>query len=152
MDGATWTTTTVTTTSVDPVTALLLSGPMTVLFLVIGVLMLVSEWKLYAMAGKPGWAAIVPIYNVIVMLQIVSRPVWWILLLFVPFVNIVVGIIVLLDFAKAYGKSVGYGVLMLFFPVIMFPVLAFSKDTKYVGAASAQPAAGAPATPEQPQQ
>lgn len=112
-----------------------------VLSLVLAVVMIASLWKLFEKADKPGWAAIVPIYNFIVMLEIVGRPVWWILLLFVPFVNIVIEIMLMLDFAKAYGKSAGYGVLMIFFPYIMYPVLAFSKDTQYHGPVVPQPAA-----------
>ena len=47
------------------------------------VLMLVSIWKIYEKAGKPGWAAIVPIYNLIVLLEIVRKPLWWIILLLI---------------------------------------------------------------------
>lgn len=130
-----------------------------VVIMILTVILIISQWKLFAKAGKPGWASIVPIYNFIVMLEIVGRPVWWVALLFVPFVNIVIEIMLILDLAKAYGKSSGYGVLMLLFPYIMFPVLAFSKDTKYVGPVAAgvvpqpmaQPQYGpAPAAPAQP--
>lgn len=118
--------------------------------MLVAVLMLVSMWKLYAKAGKPGWAAIVPVYNVIVMLEIVGRPLWWIFLFFIPLANFVAAIILMLDFAKAYGKSTGYGVLMLFFPVIMYPVLAFGKNTQYVGPVAAEELA--PTAPVKPQQ
>ncbi len=104
----------------------------------VGLIAIISMWKLYEKAGKPGWAAIVPVYNVIIMLEIVGRPLWWIFLFFIPLANFVAAIILMLDFAKAYGKSVGYGVLMLFFPVIMYPVLAFSKSTQYVGPVAAE--------------
>ncbi len=99
----------------------------------VSVLLVVSLWKLFTKAGKPGWAAIVPVYNIIVMMEIIGRPTWWTVLYFVPVANIVVSIINMLDFAKSYGKSAGYGVLMIFFPYIMYPILAFSTDTKYVG-------------------
>lgn len=134
---------TTTTTNIDPS----MMPFFWVMFLVsfaLGVLELASLWRLYKMAGQPGWAAIVPVYNIVVMLQIVGRPVWWVLLMFIPLVNFVIAIIVILDFAKAYGKSVGYGVAMLFFSFIMYPILAFSKDTKYVGPLAAQPAPAAP--------
>lgn len=137
--------------------------------MILTVILLIAQWKLFVKAGKPGWASIVPIYNFIVMLEIVGRPVWWFVLLLVPFVNIVIEIMLILDLAKAYGKSSGYGVLMLLFPYVMFPLLAFSKDTQYVGPvaagvvpqpmaqpqygpAPAQPAAPAPQPPVNPGQ
>lgn len=91
-------------------------------------------WKTYSKAGKPGWAAIVPIYNIIVMLEVVNRPIWWIILFFIPFVNIVVYIILSLDMAKAFGKSATFGIIGLFlFSPIGFLMLGFGS-AKYVGA------------------
>lgn len=114
-----------------------LAGTMLLFFFVYAAVILiyvVSMWKLYAKAGKPGWASIVPIYNVIVQLEIIGRPIWWILLLFIPFVNIYAAIVLTLDLAKSYGKDTGFGILMLLFPIIMMPVLAFGKS-EYVGPA-----------------
>jgi hypothetical protein len=99
--------------------------------LVIFVLMITSLWKVYAKAGKPGWAAIVPIYNIIVWLQIIGRPLWWIALILIPFVNIVIVIVMSIDLAKAFGKSTLFGVFgLFFFAFIGYPILAFS-DAKY---------------------
>jgi TctA family transporter len=101
------------------------SGAAGVLIFAVGILMLVSGWKLFAKAGKPGWAIIVPIYNVIVMLQIVNRPLWWILLMLIPVVNIVVGIVVVIDLAKSFGKSGLYALGLVLLSVIFYPMLAF---------------------------
>jgi Family of unknown function (DUF5684) len=103
-----------------------------VVYIAIIAVMIVSMWKLFAKAGKPGWAYIIPIYNIIVMLEIVKRPTWWIILLFIPFVNAIVGIIIMIDFVKAFGKPASHFFLMLFFGIIYLPYLAFS-DAKYVG-------------------
>ncbi len=141
------------TTNLDPAVggAMVMFGMVTWLVsMAIAVVVLIAMWKLFTKAGKPGWASIVPIYNTIVMLEIVGRPIWWIILLLIPFVNIVIGIMVVIDFAKAYGKGAGYGVLMLFFPYIMYPILAFSKDTTYVGPVAAAAGAPAPAAPVAP--
>lgn len=94
------------------------------------VVMVVTMWKIFTKAGKPGWAALIPIYNTVVLLNVVGRPVWWILLFFVPVVNIIVGIVVYYDLVKAFGKGVGYLLLLLFLPIIGFPMLAFG-DAKY---------------------
>jgi hypothetical protein len=113
-----------------------------VIYLVVIVLMLVSLWKMFVKAGKPGWAAIVPIYNYIVLLEIVGRPIWWLVLLLIPFVNIIVAIIVANDTSKAFGKGVGTTLLLIFLPFIGYPMLAFG-DAKYVGPVATKPAAKA---------
>jgi hypothetical protein len=93
----------------------------------------VVMWKVFVKAGKPGWAALIPIYNTIVLLEIVGRPWWWILLLLIPFVNIIILFIVDIDLAKAFGKSTTFGVLGLaIFSLIGYPILAFGSSN-YVG-------------------
>jgi hypothetical protein len=57
--------------------------------LIIWLISVIGMWKIYEKAGKPGWAAIVPIYNIIVLLEIIGKPVWWLLLFLVPCVNII---------------------------------------------------------------
>lgn len=108
----------------------------TIIGLVIGLIALAAMWVLYAKADKPGWAAIIPIYNYIVLLQIVGRPIWWIILLFVPFVNFIVVIVIYMDLAKSFGKDSGYGCAMLILPFIFLPLLAFG-DSTYEGPAAA---------------
>ncbi|MBN1326558.1 MAG: signal peptidase I, partial [Candidatus Cloacimonetes bacterium] len=83
-------------------------------------------------AGKPGWGCIIPIYNVILQMEIAGRPGWWFLLMFIPGVNIVISIIVLLDIAKAFGKGTGFGIGLILLGFIFFPILAFG-DAKYIG-------------------
>ncbi|MDG1295574.1 MAG: DUF5684 domain-containing protein [Saprospiraceae bacterium] len=100
------------------------------------VLLIVSIWKIFEKAGKPGWAAIVPIYNMIVLLEIVNKPVWWIVLMVIPFVNIVIAIIVYVELAKAFGKSAGFGIGMIFLSFIFLPLLAFGEDQYLDGTAS----------------
>lgn len=102
------------------------------LALAIAVVVIIGLWKVFVKAGKPGWAAIVPIYNFIVLLDIVGKPLWWILLMFIPFVNFVIAIIVMLELAKAFGKSVGFAIGLLLLPVVFYPILGFG-DAKYMG-------------------
>jgi ABC-type sulfate transport system permease subunit len=88
----------------------------------------VVMWKIFVKAGKPGWGCIVPIYNIILQLEIAGRPIWWIFLMFIPFVNAIFGIIIILDIAKAFGKGTGFGIGMIFLPFIFFPILAFDRS------------------------
>lgn len=114
------------------------------IWLVVAVLGIVAMWKVFAKAGQPGWAAIIPIYNIYITLKVVGRPGWWLLLLLIPFVNIVVGLIVCMDLAKSFAKSTVFGVVGLWlFSIIGWLMLAFG-DAQYVGPAGANPAAGAP--------
>ena len=99
-------------------------------YLVIILLIVISLWKIFVKAGKPGWAAIVPIYNLIVLIEICCKPLWWFILLLIPFVNIIVLIILYVELAKRFGKGVGFAIGLLILPFIFFPVLAFS-DAKY---------------------
>ena len=103
---------------------------MMLVWLVVVVVMIAALWKVFAKAGEPGWAAIVPIYNIIVMLKIAGKPLWWILLLFIPFVNFVIAIMVMIAFAKNFGKGAGFGIGLALLGFIFFPMLAFS-DAKY---------------------
>jgi len=106
------------------------AGIILIIQLALIVLMIASMWKIFTKAGKPGWACIVPIYNLVVMLQIAGKPLWWILLLLIPIVNIVVVIILLIEIAKVFGKGVGFGIGMIFLPFIFYPILGFG-DAKY---------------------
>lgn len=128
---------TTTTTEVDEgaVAAILAAFAAYSLFLIVfTVLAVVAMWKVFEKAGKPGWAALIPIYNTIVLLEVVGRPVWWIVLMFIPLVNIVIWLIVALDLAKAFGKSPAFGVVGLFFFNIVGMLMLGFGDAKYVGA------------------
>ena len=109
-----------------------MSPTASIISLIIAVVEIVAMWKLYVKAGKPGWAAIIPIYNVIVMLQIAKKPWWYLLLMLIPIVNFVIAIITTMAFVKAYGKDTAWGILAIFFAPIVYPILAFG-DSKYVG-------------------
>ena len=92
-------------------------------------LMIASMWKIFTKAGKPGWAAIVPIYNLVVILDIAGKPLWWIILMLIPIVSLIVGIIIYVALANAFGKGVGFALGMIFLPFIFLPILAFGDAT-----------------------
>ena len=114
-------------------------------------LMVVSMWVIFKKAGQPGWAAIVPIYSVIVLLKVVKKPLWWILLGFIPFVSLIIAIIVLHNLAKVFGKGGGFTLGLIFLPFIFYPILAFGKAT-YVTQTQSGFSANTPSAPPQPTQ
>lgn len=98
-------------------------------------LMLISTWRIYSKAGEHGWASIIPIYNVFVLLRIADKPGWWILLLMIPCVNIVISVLVYIGLAESFGRGVGFALGLILFPVIFLPILAFSRDPRERNAA-----------------
>ena len=105
---------------------------MGLIYLAVVVLVIAGGWKMFVKAGKPGWGIIIPIYNQILMIDIAGRPLWWIILMFIPVVNLVVCIIVSIDIAKKFGKGTGFGVGLTFLPFIFMPMLGFG-DATYQG-------------------
>jgi hypothetical protein len=104
----------------------------------IGIFEIAACWKVLVKAGQPGWGVLIPFYNTYLFLLVAQRPGWWLVLYFIPIVNLVIQIIVLLDIAKNFGKSAGFGIGLFFLSFIFFPILGF-------GSATYQPAK--PATP-----
>ncbi|MCB9233034.1 MAG: signal peptidase I [Bacteroidia bacterium] len=104
------------------------------MILIFGVLILTfaGMWKTFQKAGKPGWGAIVPIYNIVLMTEIVGKPTWWVVLCLIPYVSVVFQIIIAIEMGKAYGKGAGFGVGLAFLPMIFYPILGFG-DAEYVG-------------------
>jgi len=95
--------------------------------LLIALVLIVAMWKVFTKAGQPGWASIIPIYNLYIWCKIVGRPGWWILLMLIPFVNIIVGIILCIDMAKSFGKGAGFGIGLALLGVIFVPILGFGS-------------------------
>lgn len=93
-------------------------------------LMIASFWKVFTKAGKPGWAALVPIYNLVVLLEVAQKPIWYIVLFFVPVANMVAPILIGLGVAERFGKGAGFGVGLGLVPFIFYPMLAFT-DAEY---------------------
>jgi hypothetical protein len=97
-------------------------------------LILASIWTIFAKAGKPGWAALIPIYNLIVLLEIVGKPWWWLLLMVIPLVNVVFAVWTYNLLSKSFGKSEGFTVGLILLSFIFLPILAFG-DAQYQGPA-----------------
>ena len=112
--------------------------PLFVALAVIG-LMIASVWKVFTKAGRPGWAAIIPIYNIYTICKIAGRPGWWVLLYLVPVVSFVIAIIVAIDLAKAFGRGALFGLGLAFLAPIFYPVLAFGDAVYLMGSDETAP-------------
>lgn len=98
-----------------------------VLYLAIIIIFFAGLWKTFTKAGQPGWGALIPFYNLYLLIKIAGRPGWWFILMLIPLVQIIVGIIVDLDIAKNFGKGVGFAIGLIFLPFIFFPILGFGS-------------------------
>ena len=150
-----------TTTFLSSSTNTINTGPYLMVFglvlFVVALYSIIVAWRVNTKAGRPGWAAIIPFYNVYIILKIIGRPGWWLILFLIPVVNLIISIIIALDMAKVFGKSSVFGVIGLWlFSIIGYSILAFGKAT-YVGpggggsaAAGGTPLPGPPLPPAQP--
>jgi len=98
---------------------------------------IVAVWRVFTKAGQPGWAVLIPFYNIYVYSQVVKRPGWWMLLYFASIIPVVGSLAVLfvsiidnLRLAKLFGKSSGFGVGIILLGVVFLPILAFG-DADY---------------------
>jgi hypothetical protein len=100
-----------------------------------GLIPVVSLWKIFEKAGKPGWAGLVPIYNIIVLMEIIEKP-EWLIFMFIPCANIYFGIMATIELAKKFGKDTTFAIGMLLLPLVFYPILAFGK-AQYQGRGAA---------------
>lgn len=100
---------------------------MMVFYIALLVLAIVGMWKLFTKAGKPGWASLIPIYNTCMIIDIAGKPIWWILLMFIPVVNFVIAILVMIGLAKNFGRGTGTAIGLIFLPNIFLLILAFGS-------------------------
>ena len=102
------------------------------LSLAVSILVILAMWKIFVKAGEPGWAAIIPFYNLYILFKIVYGNGWKFLLLLIPIANIVFLILVYGKLAKVFGKGNGFAVGLVLLPVVFLPILGFG-DAKYQG-------------------
>ncbi|HEX7879931.1 MAG TPA: DUF5684 domain-containing protein [Candidatus Eisenbacteria bacterium] len=111
---------------------------MMMVWCVLLLIVIAAMWVVFQKAGRPGWHSIIPFLNIYDLVQIAGRPGWWMLLLLVPFLNIIVAIIVSIDLARRFGKGTGFGILLALLPFIGYSILAFS-DARYDGGLAPAP-------------
>ena len=114
--------------------AALLGGAFGLVGLLIAVIVIAGMWKMFEKAGHPGWAALVPIYNLVVLVQIAGKETWWVVLLLLPCVNFVALVMICIEIARKFGKDTTYGIGLALLPFIFFPMLGFGAAQNNRGA------------------
>ena len=116
-----------------------------IIALLLAIVAIAGMWKTFSKAGKPGWAAIIPIYNLVVMIQIAQKPMWWLAIFLAgglipiagPIANLVFSIMLGIGIAEKFGKSAGFGVGLSLLGFVFYPILGFG-DAVYEGGNTAQ--------------
>ena len=108
----------------------------TLFALAIIIFIIESMWRVFTKAGQPGWAVLIPIYNVYILCKVAGKPGWWVLLMLIPLVNVIIAFLVCLGVAQQFNKSAVFGIGIFFLPFIFYALLAFG-DASYGGAATA---------------
>lgn len=93
------------------------------------VLQIIAMWKIFTKANKPGWASIVPVYNIYTLLQIAEVPTWYLLLLIIPVANICATFKMYIELAHKFGKDTGFGIGLVLLNPVFILVLAFGNAT-----------------------
>jgi hypothetical protein len=107
-----------------------------VIVLAIAVFYIICEWKIFTKAGKPGWAIFIPIYNLIVYLEIIGKPWWHMFLLIIPIYGwIILPIMWTHKLSKVFGHDVGFTLGLIFLSFIFIPILALG-DSQYTAPAA----------------
>lgn len=111
------------------------TGPFLLFCLAIAVFFIICMWKIFEKAGQEGWKAIIPIYNVYVLTIIIGKPWYWVILMCIPYLNIIWGIWATNLLSKSFGKTEGFTVGLLLLGIVFYPILAFDRTIQYKGPA-----------------
>jgi hypothetical protein len=107
--------------------AALVGGAFSLVGLLLAVIVIAGMWKVFEKAGEPGWAALIPIYNLLVLVKISGKEMWWIVLLLLPCINFVALVMIGIEIARKFGKDTLYGVGLGLLPFIFYPMLGFGS-------------------------
>jgi len=134
---------TTSSSTMDPAALMVFMAVYFFIILVVAIPVIIGMWKVFVKAGKPGWAALVPIYNTYVMVEIAQKPSWWFVMFFVPFANVIFSIMTTLEIGRLFGKDTVFNIFgLLLFPTVGWLMLGFGS-AQYQGST-------APVAPTQP--
>lgn len=95
-------------------------------------IIIAAQWRIYEKTGQPGWASLVPIYNIYVLTKICGKPRIWTLYMFIPILNLVLAIWLVNMLSKSFGKEEGFTAGLIFLGIFFYPILGFGP-AKYLG-------------------
>ncbi|MFQ3335748.1 MAG: signal peptidase I [Candidatus Arcticimaribacter sp.] len=91
-----------------------------------------GTYRLYIKAGRKGWEALVPIYNAVVLMQIIRRPKWWVILLFIPIINLMMFPAVWVETLRSFGRTKWVDTLLVILTLGLYLfVVNYNSKTTY---------------------
>lgn len=103
--------------------------------LVLAVLIFVGMFKTFQKMGyDDAWWAIVPFLNLVFFIKVIEKPIWWVILFFIPFANLYVAYLVAEKVSKSFGKGLGYTLGLMFLGFIFYPILGFGSEQPQIAA------------------
>lgn len=96
------------------------------------ILMAAGMWRIFEKAGEPGWACLIPIYNLLVFCKIIGKPWYWMFLMCIPYIGTIWQIWSHNMLARSFGKDNGFTIGLFILPFIFYPILGFSS-AQYIG-------------------
>jgi len=113
-------------------------------FLLLQVIHFLGTWKLYIKAGRKVWEAAIPIYNAIVLMQIINRPKWWVILLFIPIINLLMFPVIWVETIRSFGKNKRLDTILAIFTFGLYIYYVnYISDVNYIEDRSLQPRSNA---------
>ena len=102
-----------------------------------------GTWKLYKAAGYEAWQAAIPVYNAVILMKIINRPVWWVILLFIPTINLILFGVIWVEILRSFGKNSAKDTLLglVTFGLYIYS-LNYSDDPKHISDRSLRPKTG----------
>ncbi|WP_430967772.1 signal peptidase I [Spongiimicrobium sp. 2-473A-2-J] len=121
-----------------------MNGTQWILFiLIVQVIHFLGTWKLYVKAGRKAWEAAIPVYNAIVLMQIIKRPKWWVILLFIPIINLLMFPVVWVETIRSFGKNSLLDTWLVILTLGFYTYyINYTQDVAYVADRSLHPKTG----------
>ena len=102
-----------------------------------------GTWKLYKAAGYQAWQAAIPVYNAVILMKIINRPLWWVILLFIPTINLILFGVIWVEILRSFGKNSAKDTLLglVTFGLYIY-ALNYSDNPKHISDRSLRPKTG----------
>jgi len=111
-----------------------------IFFVVIQVIHFLGTWKLYVKAGRKAWEALIPIYNAVILMKIINRPVWWTVLLFLPIINLLMFPVIWVETIRSFGFNKTKDTLLVIVTLGFYIFYVnYASDTPYIEDRSLKP-------------
>jgi signal peptidase I len=115
-----------------------------IFFLIIQVIHFLGTWKLYVKAGRSAWEAAIPVYNSIILMQIIKRPKWWIILLFIPIINLLMFPVIWVETIRSFGRNSKMDTILVILTLGLYIYYVnYILDVAYIEDRSLHPKTGA---------